>query len=374
MKIFLTVMLSMLIVVQASAFNSHILNNNEYKNKYTLESFATGIDIPWGIAQLPSGELLVTEREGLLYKVDSMGKLRKVSGLPAITSNGQGGLLDIALHPNFSENAWIYLTLASKQGAGSGSNTALIRAKLDQESWQLTNIQTLYKGQENTSNGRHYGSRIAFDNKGYVYFSIGDRGQRDVNPQNLKRDGGKIYRLHDDGTIPQDNPFSQTASVKSAVFSYGHRNPQGLVFDQGNNVLWAHEHGPKGGDELNAIQAGINYGWPIVSHGVNYSGSRFTKLTEKKGMESPKLYWTPSIAPSGMTLVESKKFPELQGKLLLGSLKFGYIVVVETDKSKVIGQYQLLDNLGRVRSLLSSSTGDIYIGIDGQGIKKLKQK
>lgn len=336
-------------------------------------SMAKGVTIPWAIEPLSNGDLLITERSGALYLLPkNSSNLTKLSGLPQIDANGQGGLLDLALHSDANDNQWLYITYSSTQGAESGSNTALMRAKLSDDRTELLNTQLLYKGEHNSTKGQHYGSRIVFDNQGYVYFSIGDRGARDKNPQDLSRDGGKIYRLHTDGRIPKDNPFVNQKSAKPAIWSYGHRNPQGMWFDKTTQTLWSHEHGPRGGDELNIIKAGANYGWPVVSYGVNYSGTKFTDIQEKDGMQSPVLHWTPSIAPSDMLLVSSDKYPQLKGKLLLSSMKFSFLSALEISNKGVSKQYKILEGIGRVRSLAQGADGYIYLGIDGQGIKRLE--
>ncbi|SFT37918.1 Glucose/arabinose dehydrogenase, beta-propeller fold [Pseudoalteromonas sp. DSM 26666] len=333
---------------------------------------AQGVSIPWAIEALPNGDLLITERSGTLYLLrKNTTSLTKISGLPKIDANGQGGLLDLELHPDFANNQWLYITYSSSEGDGAGSNTALMRAKLSNDHSQLREPQQLYKGEHNSKKGQHYGSRIVFDNQNYVYFSIGDRGSRDINPQDLSRDGGKIYRLHDDGKIPTDNPFVNQKDAKPAIWSYGHRNPQGMWFDGENNVFWAHEHGPRGGDELNMIKPKTNYGWPVVSYGINYSGTSFTDLTEKSGMQAPTLQWTPSIAPSDMLLVKSDKYPELKGKFLLASMKYAFISVLEIADGNVVKQSKLLEGIGRIRSLAQGDDGTIYLGLDGQGIVRL---
>ncbi|KPZ58535.1 Soluble aldose sugar dehydrogenase YliI precursor [Pseudoalteromonas sp. P1-7a] len=351
----------------------------DYKNLDVLElnvkavSVAKGVTIPWAIEPLSNGDLLITERSGTLYLLPkNSSTLTKLSGLPQIDANGQGGLLDLALHSRPDDSQWLYITYSSTQGAKSGSNTALMRAKLSDDRTELLNTQLLYKGEHNSTKGQHYGSRIVFDNQGYVYFSIGDRGARDKNPQDLSRDGGKIYRLHIDGRIPKDNPFVNQKSAKHAIWSYGHRNPQGMWFDKTTQTLWSHEHGPRGGDELNIIKAGANYGWPVVSYGVNYSGTSFTDIQEKDGMQSPVLHWTPSIAPSDLLLVSSDKYPQLKGKLLLSSMKFSFLSALEISNKGVSKQYKILEGIGRVRSLAQGSDGYIYLGIDGQGIKRLE--
>lgn len=336
-------------------------------------SVTKGVTIPWAIEPLSNGDLLITERSGALYLLPkNSANLTKLSGLPQIDANGQGGLLDLALHSGPNDSQWLYITYSSTQGAKSGSNTALMRAKLSDDRTELLSTQLLYKGEHNSTKGQHYGSRIVFDNQGYVYFSIGDRGARDKNPQDFTRDGGKIYRLHADGRIPKDNPFVNQKSAKHAIWSYGHRNPQGMWFDKTTQTLWSHEHGPRGGDELNIIKAGANYGWPVVSYGVNYSGTSFTDIQEKDGMQSPVLHWTPSIAPSDMLLVSSDKYPHLKGKLLLSSMKFSFLSALEISNKGVSKQYKILEGIGRVRSLAQGSDGYIYLGIDGQGIKRLE--
>ncbi|TMP69288.1 hypothetical protein CWB76_13205 [Pseudoalteromonas sp. S1609] len=336
---------------------------------------AQGISIPWAIEALPNGDLLITERSGILYLLrNNSTSLTKITGLPKIDANGQGGLLDLELHPDFANNQWLYITYSSSEGDGAGSNTALMRAKLKNDHSQLLEPQKLYKGEHNSKKGQHYGSRIVFDNQNYVYFSIGDRGSRDINPQDLGRDGGKIYRLHDDGKIPSDNPFVNQKGAKPAVWSYGHRNPQGMWFDGDNSVFWAHEHGPRGGDELNMIKPKTNYGWPVVSYGIDYSGTSFTDLTEKPGMQAPILQWTPSIAPSDMLLVKGDKYPELKGKFLLASMKYAFVSVLEIADGKVVKQSKLLEGIGRIRSLAQGDDGTIYLGLDGQGIVRLDPK
>jgi glucose/arabinose dehydrogenase len=223
----------------------------------------------------------------------------------------------------------------------------------------------------NTTKGQHFGSRIVFDNDGYVYFSIGERGERDVNPQDITRDCGKIYRLHDDGSVPADNPFVNTENAKTAIYSYGHRNPQGLIKNPETGAIWDHEHGPKGGDEINIIEKGKNYGWPVISYGINYNGTSFTDITEKEGMEQPVFYWVPSIAPSGMTFVTSDKYPDWKGNILVGSLKFKYLERLVLENGKVVKREKLFEDIGRVRNVLEARDGFIYLAVEGVGIVKI---
>lgn len=265
-----------------------------------------------------------------------------------------------------------YLTYALADGQGSGGNTALMRAKIDNNT--LVSHELLYKATPNTTKGVHFGSRITFDNDGYLYFSIGDRGDHDLNPQDLSRDGGKIYRLHDDGQIPVDNPFFNTSDAKKAVYSYGHRNPQGMIKHPETGAIWTHEHGPKGGDEINIIKKGKNYGWPIITYGINYSGTPITDVTEMEGMEQPLYYWVPSIAPSGMAFVTSSVYPQWKGSLLVGSLSFQYLERLEIKDNKVVSREKLLVDIGRVRNVVQGPDGYIYVAIEGTGIVKLVPK
>lgn len=339
--------------------------------KYEYDVVVSDLSIPWGFTFLSDNSILITEKEGTLFHFKN-GKKYEVSGLPKVIEYGQGGLMDIELHPDFENNNFIYFTYASSFGDGSGTNTALMRAVF--KDGKLSQKKLLYKASPNSKRGQHFGSRIAFDRKGYLYFSVGDRGNRDANPQDLTRDCGKVYRLHDDGRIPEDNPFVNVKSAKKAIYSYGHRNPQGMEINPFTGDIWTHEHGPKGGDEINIIKAGKNYGWPKASFGINYSGSKFTNKTSIEGMEDPLHQWTPSIAPSGMTFVTGDKYHELKGNLLVGSLKFQYVSSCTLKNGKVVKEERILENLGRIRSLEQDRDGYIYAGIENLGIIKLKSK
>lgn len=340
-------------------------------NNYTTEVVIEDLDIPWGMTFLPDGSILVTEKKGELIHFKD-GQKNIVEGLPEVYVRGQGGLLDIRVHPNYSDNGWIYFSYGSPEGDGEGGHTALSRAKLVEN--KLVNKQLLYKAGPNTKKGQHWGSRIAFDDDGYLYFSIGERGKRDENPQNITKDGGKIYRLHDDGRIPNDNPFIDSENAKTAIYSYGHRNPQGMIKNPQTGAIWVHEHGPKGGDEINIIKKGNNYGWPVISYGINYSGTSFTDITEKEGMEQPLFYWVPSIAPCGMTYVTSEKYPDWKDNLLVGSLKFSYLERLVLKDNKVIKREKLFEDIGRVRNVVQAPNGYIYIAVEGKGILKITPK
>lgn len=334
---------------------------------YTTEVVVPNLQIPWGMTWLPDGSMLITEKSGELIHFKNGNKI-SIGNVPEVYNRNQGGLLDIELHPKYKENGWLYITYSSKEGTEKGGNTALIRAKLENN--QLTRIEKLYKGTPNTTKGHHFGSRIEFDTEGYLYFSIGDRGNRDVNPQDITKDGGKIYRLNDDGSIPKDNPFVTKNGAKKAVFSYGHRNPQGMAIHP-DGTIWVHEHGPKGGDEINPIIKGTNYGWPVITYGINYSGTSITDITKKEGMKQPLYYWVPSIAPSGMDFITSDIYPQWKNNLLVGSLIFQYLELVELTGNKVTGRKKLLDGMGRVRNVRQGPDGFIYVAVENKGIVKI---
>ncbi|WP_298534428.1 PQQ-dependent sugar dehydrogenase [uncultured Algibacter sp.] len=355
----------------AQQIESEIKAQEPQDLNYTTELVIPDLDIPWGMAFLPDSSILITEKSGDLIHFKD-GTKTNIEGTPEVYVRGQGGFLDIELHPDYENNGWIYMTYASSEGNGNGGNTAIMRAKLNNNT--LTNKEVLYKAEPNTKIGRHWGSRIAFDNDGYLYFSIGDRANRDVNPQDITKDCGKIYRIKDDGSIPQDNPFVDNADAKHAIYSYGHRNPQGMTKHPITGEIYIHEHGPQGGDEINIVYAGKNYGWPIISYGINYDGTSFTNITEKDGMEQPLFYWVPSIAPSGLAIVNSDKYPKWQGNILAGSLKFSYLERLVIVDGKVEKREKLFENIGRLRDVKQAPDGFIYIAVEGKGIYKIIPK
>ena len=340
---------------------------------YEYKLVTKGIDIPWGMAWLDDKSILVSDRKGEL-RIISNGELlsEKVAGLPELRAQGQGGLLDVAVDPNYAQNNLIYFSYSGLEGEGEGAHTSVMRAKL--QDFKLTEQTVIFEGAPNTTKGQHYGSRLTFDKQGYLYISSGDRGNRDVNPQRLDRDAGKIHRINSDGSIPEDNPFVAQKEAHPSIYSFGHRNPQGMAMHPVTGDIWTHEHGPKGGDEINIIQRGANYGWPVISYGVNYSGSSFTDLTEKEGMQQPAWYWVPSIAPSGMTFVTSDFYPDWKGKVIVGSLKFAYLVALELEGDKVLSQDILFPGIGRVRNVKQGADGYIYVATDGSGIFKIVPK
>ncbi len=277
--------------------------------------------------------------------------------------------MDIELHPDYKENGWIYISYGSASESSSGGNTTLLRARLN--GLVLTDQEVIFKAFPETKKGQHWGGRIEFDQMGYLYLSVGDRGSRDVNPQSLGNHCGKVHRLHDDGMIPEDNPFVGQDGAIESIFTYGHRNPQGMALHPVTGEIWTHEHGPRGGDELNIIRKGNNYGWPVITYGINYSGSKITDETSRPGMEQPITYWVPSIAPCGMTFVTSDKYPSWKGDILVGSLRFNYLHLCEIENNKVVNQEKVLNGFGRMRTVRQGPDGYIYISVEGKGIFKL---
>lgn len=366
------VLAGMLIIVGCNGETGEAQSQSEPPNiTVEAEKVVDGIRIGWGLAFLPNGDMLITEKSGTLYRVSGGEIVAEITdGIPSdLDVNGQGGFLDIELHPNYEENGWVYFSYASSAGEGEGSNTAIIRAKLENDA--LINVETLYKAVPNSERGQHYGSRIVFDNNGYMFFSIGDRGNRDELPQDITKDGGKIYRLNDDGSIPSDNPFVGQDGAKEATYSYGHRNPQGMALNPQSGVVWANEHGPRGGDEVNIIEPGNNYGWPVISYGINYNGTEFAEDTARAGMEQPILYWDPSIAPAGMSFITSDKYPGWEGDLLVASLKFSYIAHLEVEGNEILGETKLVEGVGRIRAIEEGPDGYIYFTAEGDGVYRL---
>ncbi|MEM8526443.1 MAG: PQQ-dependent sugar dehydrogenase [Bacteroidota bacterium] len=328
-----------------------------------LDTVVANVGNPWGMVFLPSGEFLLTIQSGEMYRVNQQGDKRRIQGVPKVLHKGQGGLLDVEIHPNFEQNNFIYLSYSKPNPSNDGeATTAVFRAKLDGN--RLSDGKDIFIAKPYVSTRHHYGSRIEFDREGYLYFSVGDRGRRDDHPQYLTNDCGKIHRLKDDGSVPEDNPFINDKNAQPSIYSYGHRNPQGVAMNPMNGQIWTHEHGPKGGDEINIVQAGNNYGWPVISYGINYSGTRFTDLTKKEGMKQPLTYWVPSIAPCGMTFVTSDRYPAWQNDLLVGSLKFDYLELCEVKGNEIISQEPILKNIGRVRNVAMSQDGYIYVAVE----------
>ncbi|MCH7399955.1 PQQ-dependent sugar dehydrogenase [Belliella sp. DSM 107340] len=335
------------------------------KLTFTLDTLYTDFENPWGMTWLPDGRMLVTERKGeiLIFKDDKYTG-EKLTGVPAVHEVNQAGLLDIAIHPDYESNGWIYLAYAKDMG--DGGVLTISRAKLDGNA--LVDLEELIVNLPEWKGGRHFGTRIVFDNDNYLYYSNGDKGNRPQNAQELDNSHGKIHRIHDDGRIPEDNPFVNTPGAVASIWTYGNRNPQGIIFDKENNRLWSVEHGPKGGDELNLIEKGKNYGWPEVTFGIDYDGSTITENTEKEGMQQPVTYWDPSIATCGMTLITSDKYPSWKGNILVAALAGQHIARVEMEGTSYVGEEKLLDGIGRVRQVCQSPDGYLYAIVEATGL------
>jgi glucose/arabinose dehydrogenase len=330
---------------------------------FRIEAVTEGLSHPWGMAFLPEGGYLVTERRGQLRYVDADGALSPdpIAGLPTIRQHGQGGLLDVALHPDFASNRLVYVSYAEAGDGGFGTSVA-------RGTWRdgrLDAVEVIFRMQPKTDGGRHFGSRLVFDRDGYLFITLGDRGER-PRAQALEDHIGTVVRLHDDGRIPTDNPFLGQAGALPEIFSYGHRNIQGATLHPETGVLWTHEHGPQGGDEINLPRAGVNHGWPVITYGVNYfTGTSIGEGTAKQGMAQPLYQWTPSIAPSGMAIYHGDAFPDWRGDLFVGSLKFRQLVRLELDGERVASEERLLeDRLGRIRDVRVGPDGLLYLLID----------
>jgi glucose/arabinose dehydrogenase len=337
-------------------------------------------DILWGFNWLPDGTMIATDKAGKLILVAEDGSSKEITeGLPAVKNIGQGGLLDVLPAQDFETSRMVYLTFskpeAGKDADKADANTAVGRGRISDDETKLEDFTVLYEAAPKTGKPYHYGSRMVWGPEdGHLYFTIGDRGDRDVNPQDSTRDGGKVYRIAADGTIPADNPLVDTKNAKTAIYSWGHRNPQSLVIHPETGAIWECEHGPRGGDEINIIEPGKNYGWPVISYGINYSGTQFTELNAKDGMEQPIHYWVPSIAPSGMAFVTGNRYPGWEGDLMVGSLKYMRLQHVQLDGTKVLGEQKLINNMGRVRDVRMGPDDYIYASVEGEGIVRLEIK
>jgi glucose/arabinose dehydrogenase len=334
------------------------------RHAFRVEVLTTGLERPWSLAFLPDGRMLVTERPGRLRIVARDGTLdpQPVTGLPAsLDSNGQGGLHDVAPHPDFARNGLVYLAYAGRGEGGHG--TELARGRL--EGHRLVGTEVLFRALPKSRGGRHFGGRVVLDGKGHVFLTLGDRGKR-PRAQRLDDHAGSIIRLNEDGSVPVDNPFVGRAGARAAIFTYGNRNVQGAAINPWTGELWAHEHGPQGGDEVNVIRAGTNYGWPVITYGVNYViGTSIGEGTHKEGMAQPLHYWDPSIAPSGMAFYDGERFPMWRGNLLVGALKHRLLVRLELDGETVVHEERLLeDELGRIRDVRVGPDGYVYLITD----------
>tara|TARA_B100001146_G_C16192697_1_gene439977 strand:- start:1598 stop:2767 length:1170 start_codon:yes stop_codon:yes gene_type:complete len=338
------------------------------KETFKVETFIDGFDIPWGMAFLPNQNLIVSDRNGNLWQVDyNKKKKTQIVGVPNVRNKGQGGLLDVQVHPDFINNHYIYLGFTSYLKKRKNKTfTSIVRARLKNNS--LIDQKIIYKADDIYYSGVtvHYGTRIVFDKEGYLYFSIGDRGRRD-QAQLLDYPNGKIHRLHDDGSIPTNNPFIQEKNAIKSIWTYGNRNPQGLAIHPVSSIIFETEHGPKGGDELNILSSGNNYGWPEITYGKNYSGTTITKYTHKKGMEQPVIHWTPSIAVCGIDFYDGKLFKNWENNLLVSSLKFENLYRLEIKDNKVTEQEIVYRAGSRIRDVETGPEGFIYLALEDPG-------
>ena len=339
------------------------------KETFRVETFIDGFDIPWGMVFLPNQNLIVSDRNGSLWLVDYKEKSKtKISGVPNVRYKGQGGLLDVEIHPDFINNNYIYIGFTDYLNSKKNRTfTSIIRARLKNIS--LTDQKIIYKADDTFYDNStiHYGTRIVFDDKGFLYFSIGDRGKRN-QAQLLEYPNGKIHRLNADGSIPSDNPFFENNNAIKSIWTFGNRNPQGLAMHPASSILFETEHGPRGGDELNILSSGKNYGWPEITYGKNYSGTTITKYTHKEGMEQPVIHWTPSIAVCGIDFYDGELFNNWKNNLLVSSLKFERLYRLEIDDDdKVIDQEIIYEAGSRIRDVQTGPEGFIYIALEDPG-------
>ncbi len=338
---------------------------------YRVVTVADGLVHPWSIAFLPEGDMLVTEQPGRLRIVRD-GRLLEdpVPGVPEVLAQGQGGLLDVVPHPDFEANRWLYLSFSKPIGDGTEATTAVVRGRLVDD--RLTDVEEIFEAE---SRGRgHYGSRLAFDDEGFLYITVGDRqvpseGDLEAHPaQDLSNHHGTTLRLHDDGRIPEDNPFVDRADALPEIWSYGHRNAQGMAVHPETGNLWQNEHGPQGGDELNFVRPGRNYGWPVIGYGVHYrSGQTIHEGTHREGMEQPVHVWVPSIATSGMMFYTGARFPGWRGDVFVGGLNGEQLARLVLEDGDVVHEETLVRDMGRIRDVRQGPDGYIYLAIDHRG-------
>jgi aldose sugar dehydrogenase len=328
----------------------------------TLTVMADGFETPWAVGFLPGGGFLVTEREGRLWHVAADGRKTRVQGLPPIRSAGQGGLLDVMVPRDFASTGEILFSYSKPQGGAAG--TALAAARLSDDRRQLQNVRTLFEMAPGASGGRHFGGRIVEARDGTIFLTTGDRGQ-DATAQDLSRHEGKVIRINRDGSVPADNPFVGRSDARPEIWSWGHRNPQGAALDaQGR--LWVNEHGARGGDEVNLVEKGANYGWPVISYGTHYSGAPIGVGSAAPGMEQPQMYWDPSMAPSGMAIYTGDLWPAWQGQMFVGSLKFDYLARLGgtplTQVERIEGR-----ETARVRDVRQAPDGSLWFVSEARG-------
>ena len=342
--------------------------NNKDPVPFKVEIIAEDLGIPWGMLFLNKEELLWTERDGLIKKIYiPTGKITQITGGPVVYSRGQGGLLDVILHPHFSKNKWIYLSYSI--ATEEGQSTALARGTLEEN--KITGLKVLFTAQPFVSGRVHFGSRMVFDDEGFLFFTVGERG-RQKQAQNLGSHLGKLLRLNDKGQAAPGNPFEELKEAKPEIWSFGHRNPQGLFIHPETKELWLQEHGPRGGDEINLIKKGANYGWPVITYGRAYSGFKIGEGTHKKGMEQPIKYFKPSIAPCGLLIYSGKKFPQWKGDFFSGALTLTHLNKIKISNKEVINEQRLLSSFRfRFRHVIEGPEGFIYASVDEGMILKI---
>ncbi|MFN2446118.1 MAG: PQQ-dependent sugar dehydrogenase [Vicinamibacterales bacterium] len=340
---------------------------------YRVVTVVAALVQPWSVAFLPGGDMLVTERPGRLRIVRNGALLpQPVDGVPEVVHSTQGGLLEVAPHPNFASNRMLYLSYSKPQGDGTQSTTALVRGRFEND--RLTGVQQLF---ESISQGRgHFGGKIAFDKNGFLFLTLGDRqvppeGDLEAHPaQDLSNHHGKMIRLHDDGRVPADNPFVNRAGALPEIWSYGHRNVQGLAIHPETGDVWTNEHGPQGGDELNRLQPGLNYGWPVIGFGVNYkTGLAIHKGTHREGMEPPTHTWVPSIGISGLIVYTGDRFPQWRGNLFAGGMARQQLARLTVQGQRVVSEETLVPQMGRIRDVQQGPDGFIYLVTDDRDAK-----
>jgi glucose/arabinose dehydrogenase len=348
----------------AAATSNADVKPNGNANDYRAATVAEGLDRPWGLAFLPDGGMLVTERPGRLRRVSSDGVVSEpLAGVPPVYFRGQGGMLDVILHPDFARNRFVYLSYS--HGDAVKSATRIARAVLGD--MELEALEVIFTVTPTKDTPQHYGGTMVFLGDGTLLLTTGDGFDYREQAQNLQSHLGKILRIADDGSVPADNPFVGRPDAAPEVWSYGHRNPQGLALDAGSNRVYQHEHGPRGGDELNLLQAGHNYGWPAITHGVDYSGAYVSPFSELPGMEQPLMYWVPSIAPSGLAFYHGEKFPEWQGDLFLGALVDREVRRIDLEAGQVAGEQALFSELNeRIRNIKVGPDEHLYLVTDSE--------
>ncbi len=341
------------------------------RQSFRLVRVTGGLANPWGMAFLPGGGMLITERGGDLFRYRN-GTLEEISGVPEVAATGQGGLLDVALHPGFETNRYVYFTYSSRYGGGAG--TALGRGRLTGS--RLSQVEELFRINRPTNGGRHFGSRFVFGPDGYIYLSVGDRGARD-RAQDTGDHAGSVLRLTDEGKIPPGNPYRSDADALDELYTIGHRNIQGMAVHPETGEIWTHEHGPQGGDEINRLEGGKNYGWPVISYGAEYGSGTPVGPNKAPGLEQPLLHWTPSIAPSGMSFYTGRHFPGWEGDLFVGALAGRHLRRVRIRNDRVVEQEVLLSGvIGRIRDVRLGPDGKLYILTDERngGLYRLDPK